>query len=980
MNIGNRFVPTALALAAAMATTLAARPARAQDAGKGSEVTVTGSRIKGGVEAAALPVHLITVEELRQQGSPIMVELVKALPEVAGVMGDSNQFAPERGQGMEGSGGINLRGLGPNRTLILLNGHRLPLTSGYINNSHNIPTAALGRVEVLRDGAAATYGSDAIGGVVNFITKKNVNGFEGGASFRDIRGAKGDFDAELTWGKSNERFSVLLAAGFQHRSELQVLDRKWSPLPYAQNPNAGWSFSVNPSQFVPVGPVGPNGTLGATGARAVDSGCAPLGGVQPFAGFCVQQFTVWENLVEKQDSYQLFGRVDAELGKSTRMFAEAYFANSHVPHVGYPPSFNQPKPVTETVLPSNINPATYVAGTSPRLFNNWFVPITNPGLAAYAAANPSQFPAGSTGIFIPIGQWRPYFVGGNPLYDGGGGFGVRKQDEFRLSAGLSGEWGNGLDWEATATFGQNKHYLKGADTAGTKLQLALRGLGGANCDFRTGTPGVGGCQWLNPMSNAIAGAPNHGAPSNPGYNAAVANTKELAAWLMQDQESWLTSRVIEIGGSVSGQLSSLKLGGGAPSWVAGAQFRRNEFSSTYSRFADRAQVPCLNSALNIPGADNCTPTPNTPLGLAVANNAVDVAANVASVFGELELPLSKLVNLNAAARFEDYGAKGGNTFNPQLRGKFQAQEWLALRGSVGSTFRAPPVTQLNADDAATTLQNVLGTFRAADLIGNPKLKPETSKTYNVGVLVNFGGFEAAIDHYNYEVDDIITNEPLNNVVAALFPNGAAGANNCGTLDPAFIASHFVFAGACSAANLTRVLLSRINGPTVTISGVDLKLSHLFRGVVGGDLKLGVGANAIQKYRYGAFTAGSLEIPALNAIGKLNVGTLAHPLPRTKIHAYANYSSKGFNVRWTTRHNSAYTDPRTTPDVNGYKIPSTTLHDLSLQVEGPYRTTLSLTVNNLFDKDPAFARTEYSYDALTGDPLGRTVKLAMRMRF
>jgi hypothetical protein len=123
---------------------------------------------------------------------------------------------------------------------------------------------------------------------------------------------------------------------------------------------------------------------------------------------------------------------------------EALYSESEA-LVHYPPSFNQPKPITETVLPSNINPASWIAGTTPRLFNNWFVPMTNPGLAAYAAANPAQFPAGTTGIFIPIGQWRPYLVGGNPFFGAdpaNSAYQTRDQEQFRLSAGLTGSVGD----------------------------------------------------------------------------------------------------------------------------------------------------------------------------------------------------------------------------------------------------------------------------------------------------------------------------------------------------------------------------------------------------------------------------------------------------------------------------------------------------------------------------------------------------------
>src|SRR5262245_20495004 len=110
---------SALAISLALAT--AASQAQAQEV---SEVVVTGSLIRGTPETAALPVDVIGGEELARQGTPSTVELIKALPSSSGVLGDSNQF-DGRSQGQEGVGTINLRGLGPARTLVLFNGRRI---------------------------------------------------------------------------------------------------------------------------------------------------------------------------------------------------------------------------------------------------------------------------------------------------------------------------------------------------------------------------------------------------------------------------------------------------------------------------------------------------------------------------------------------------------------------------------------------------------------------------------------------------------------------------------------------------------------------------------------------------------------------------------------------------------------------------------------------------------------------------------------
>src|SRR5690606_36110086 len=143
------------------------------------EVVVTGSFIAGAPEDAALPGAVVSSDDLQKQGSPSTVELMKQLPASNGVLGDTNQF-DARAQGSEGAATVNLRGLGASRTLVLFNGRRLapaPIGAG-APDINLLPTAAIGRIEVLKDGAAATYGSDAIGGGGDFLPPRNLRGPE----------------------------------------------------------------------------------------------------------------------------------------------------------------------------------------------------------------------------------------------------------------------------------------------------------------------------------------------------------------------------------------------------------------------------------------------------------------------------------------------------------------------------------------------------------------------------------------------------------------------------------------------------------------------------------------------------------------------------------------------------------------------------------------------------------------------------------
>ncbi|HET9159944.1 MAG TPA: TonB-dependent receptor plug domain-containing protein, partial [Caulobacteraceae bacterium] len=133
------------------------------------QVVVTGTFLRGTPQTAVVPVEGTNLEELRDRGSPSNMDFVKGLSEIGSVAGEANRlnaFAI-------GAQSINLRNLGSQRTVVVFNGRRFPeqysFSVGRFNNIAQIPNAAIGRVEVLKDGGATTYGADAVGGVVNFI-------------------------------------------------------------------------------------------------------------------------------------------------------------------------------------------------------------------------------------------------------------------------------------------------------------------------------------------------------------------------------------------------------------------------------------------------------------------------------------------------------------------------------------------------------------------------------------------------------------------------------------------------------------------------------------------------------------------------------------------------------------------------------------------------------------------------------------------
>ncbi|MEO5938502.1 MAG: TonB-dependent receptor plug domain-containing protein, partial [Sphingomonas sp.] len=372
------------ACAASVMAVAAASPALAQTApdastdaqDTGRDIVVTGSIIRGTPEDAALPVNVISSAELEKQGSPSAVELLKALPTSSGVLGDSNQF-DSRSQGAEGIATANLRGLSPQRTLVLLNNRRLVTAGNGVPSVdiNLIPAAAIGRIEVLKDGAAATYGSEAIAGVVNFITRTDQEGFRAAGSYKFVRGSDGDIDGSLSFGHVGDNWRFLAAVSFSKRGELSVRDRPYLAKPYTENPQGGYTGGGNPGTFLGLAATG-----APTTALMADTSCAPLGGYVGANGRCYNQYTKFDNLADLEKRGTAFVDVAVDLTSTTKFEVTALYGRSTVPHYLTSPSYILTQSPSIVAL-GGTNPTPFVTG--------FYVPASNPGFVAYRAAHPT---------------------------------------------------------------------------------------------------------------------------------------------------------------------------------------------------------------------------------------------------------------------------------------------------------------------------------------------------------------------------------------------------------------------------------------------------------------------------------------------------------------------------------------------------------------------------------------------------------------
>jgi iron complex outermembrane recepter protein len=987
----SRFFCSASAMAATLALGLAgqAQAQATQAAGQQAatevgEVVVTGSFIRGTPEDAALPVDVLGAEELEKQGSPSTVELMKALPASNGVIGDTNQF-DARAQGAEGAATVNLRGLGASRTLVLFNGRRLvtaPIGQG-APDINLLPSAAIGRIEVLKEGAAATYGSDAIGGVVNFITRKNFDGLEVGGSYRYIDGSDGDWNAQALWGRDFGSFNVMLSAGYQHRSELSILERDFTQVPYFISPETGYSTGNAVTAFLPLTNNPTTGAFTPAAGLQRDVGCAPLGGVPTFSGttpVCGFNYTPYDNLVEREERFQLYGELNWDITDNHRFHLEGLYAETDTPEWATSPSYLALQSPTATTNPAAAS--GFAAG--------YFVPATNPGFVLYRQQNPTQLPAFATGAYFPGVLFRPLSFGGNPLFGDGSSRGMRKFEAWRVSGGFNGEFGNGIGYDLAATYMTDNLVRVGYDTVVSRFQLALRGLGGPNC---TGTtPGANGCMYFNPFSNSIQRNYITG-ETNPNFNAAVANSPDLIRWFFQPTGTDLTTSLFVADAVLNGELG-FELGGGAVGWAAGMQYRKEWYEAKYDLLTDLNRTPCIDTPVT--GSTTCS-VRNGPFMFLGGGTPADLEGDVWAAFAEVSLPFTDAIQAQLAARYEDYGGEVGSTFNPKLSVRWQLTDVFALRGTVSTTFRAPPLTALDPGQV-TSLQFLGGAFRAVDIIGNPSLEPETADTYSVGLLAKAGGFQAAIDFWNFDFANPLVTEPVGGMFSTLFPTGT-GTGNCGNPTFAGLQSRFVFGAGlpCSVANLSRIRTFVVNGPAVKTNGVDILVNYAINDIWGGEAAVGATVTYTHEYSVEATTVEGVVVSrAFEGVNRLNYQTQIVPVPNWKAQMFAEYSTGPHNIRFTLNHIDSYVDQRTSPfppnvlqdatgapvlkSPRGQKIDAFTTLDATYRFRAPWDTTIIFDVDNLFDTDPPFARLDLGYDPFTANPLGRTYKLSVTKRF
>ena len=199
-------------------------------------VVVTGSLIATLPEDAPKPVEVYTLDDLNQQGTPNVTEFIRSLTVSYGDDLGFGQASPDVPQGT-GFGNANMRGLGSNGTLVLMNGQKLaPWNGSFGADVNTVPMEALEAVEVLKGGASATYGAGAVGGVLNFRTRRDIDAPQITIEKQFYDGSDGYYKIDFLTGWVGDTANLLVSASYSHEDEMLMTERDFSNQPFSLNP------------------------------------------------------------------------------------------------------------------------------------------------------------------------------------------------------------------------------------------------------------------------------------------------------------------------------------------------------------------------------------------------------------------------------------------------------------------------------------------------------------------------------------------------------------------------------------------------------------------------------------------------------------------------------------------------------------------------------------------------------------------------
>ncbi len=899
-----------------------------------SEVLITGTHIKG---QAPIGSELLAMgrDEIVAAGRANMADLLKIVPAVQ-TIGTSDGVRSNRGQGQVENNGagsaVNIRGLGAESTLVLVNGRRVaPASGGAFVDVSQIPVSAVDRVEVLPDGASALYGSDAVGGVVNFVLRKRFDGADTTLHYGMGDGFH-EYQASQTIGKAWEGGSAMLSYEYYSRTHLAASKRDYARTDLT---------SLGGDNFLPISA----GSLYAGNPGTVMVGGAPYAAIphgQNGRNLTASQLLVGQvnqfdpqlssDLLPSQERNSFVASFEQSLTPAIRFFADGLYSRR---------TFD---------IRNRADAKAIIVGTA----NPYFIAGV-PGSAASETVNYS---------FVKDFNNRTEGVSQNYTVTAGFDFDL----PFKWSGELSG------------TTGQDHLVNRGLGLVNTAR------LGVASGDPAAG-PHPAGLPYFNPFGD--------GSFTDP----------QTLAYVQGSTRNRQVYDVSSLSVSASGPLFDLP--GGTVRMAVGADWRKERYES--------ARVDDTTSLL----PETVTAFSDNGFGVGAFKRTVKAAyaeLTVPLVGADNALPLVQKLDLSLAERFEDY-SDFGSTSDPKVALQWQPAKGLTVRGSWGTSFRAPRLVELDTTANAYYLRPVPNagavpgdpsTFTLAPGYswvvyladaGNSALKPETADTWSAGVDFQpeaVPGLKFSATYFNIDYKNRILAPSTPEIQSALAGSGTPGivlglhpsqavldaiyANKAGSVG--LPNGLFKDAGAVGAflpgfpnnqlpaANVYAIMhVGLSNYGTVQTDGWDLSGSYRLQTGFG-DLDFAEALTLITTYKISRGGGEALDL----------LDTMSNPVS-LRSRSTIGWSKGPLAAQFALNHVGGYVNPYKNQKVSAW---NTVDAHFAYRVRSERKSLdgllVTLDVENLFDEDPPFVNNHDAstgYDPEMASPRGRVFGLTLR---
>ncbi|GAB1051475.1 TonB-dependent receptor [Shewanella algae] len=910
-------------------------------------ISITGSRIVREGAVAPTPVTVISGEELLSTGVTNIGEALNQLPALGNTYSLANSG---RYIGTAGANLLDLRTMGTDRTLVLVNGKRHVASSAGSSSVdvNTIPSAWVEKVEVITGGASAIYGADAVTGVVNFILKKDIVGL-------DISAIKGRADdsgfgkdrVSLSYGTdiNDGRGNIAFAAEYSAQDRLRAFDRDQTKTSFTSLKNTNrpkdadgnYIDSNDPSDpdkyFLPNGghyKISNAGTFFLDGWKTFN----PDGTIRDVyigpkvdGNYCVDcDFTnlrQFEDLQPEFKRYNLNLKSNYQLNDDMNLYFEAKYVNSQASDYGQPAFFFGNK--VNTIKVDN--------------------PYLDPNLVALMKSNKD-----ADGNPQPLDS----IVINRFMAD----LGQRVEDDTRETQryvlGLEGVLADDWDYDLYAIYGQtdlervNKNNLIYANYQNALDAVMLDG----NIVCRSETARAEGCVPVN-----IFGAGN---PSQEAID--YINTTSVGTAVIKQTV---------LGGTITNS-GLFELPAGYVGLSTGVEYRKEE------------------SEIKEP--ENAAGTFFNALGEDKGDFDVKEVFAEVSIPLLADLPLIRQLDMDLAVRFADYSTIGNaTTWKAGL--SWEINDELRMRSTYAEAIRAPNISELfgapsqtffrvddscridnlnNLADSSTRRKNCAALGVPTDFndqydaksiegksSGNRELKPEESTSYTVGLIYQpefIEGLSMTLDYWNIKIDDAISSIAAQDIIDRCL-DSTSGIDNqyCAliTRDP-------------SSHQITLIQSHSLNVAALEASGVDLDLAYK-TDILGGDFSANLIATHLLKRRNFSFQDNPSDYEEL-------AGTLGYA--DWQANLTLNYKYENWLSYWRTRFVndvSLYTDKELARNANpssNMQYDDYFISDVALGYQFDSGITLKFGIDNLFDKDLPYGTTGTTAGSAAYDNVGR----------